>query len=113
ATQVDLMDRYREHAQQYKLLEEQYPLLFKSISAQVAEKKLHPIGGTWVEHDANMPSGEALVSQMVYGQRYFESRFGVRCETGWLPDLFGLTGVLPQLTRGAGECFVWFISFCD
>ncbi|KAK6991897.1 glycoside hydrolase family 38, N-terminal domain-containing protein, partial [Favolaschia claudopus] len=105
ATQLDLMERYEEHqfvcsqAQQYKWLDEQYPSVFKRISARVAAKKFHPIGGAWVEHDANMPSGEALVRQMVYGQRYFESKFGVRCETGWLPDSFGLTGALPQLMR--------------
>ncbi|KAF7337346.1 Glycoside hydrolase family 38 protein [Mycena sanguinolenta] len=108
ATQIDLMERYPEHrfacsqAQQWKWLEQQYPTLFKRISAQVDAKKFHPIGGAWVEHDANMPSGEALVRQMLYGQRYFQSRFGVRCETGWLPDSFGLTGALPQLFRGAG-----------
>lgn len=65
--------------------------------------KFYPIGGAWVEHDANMPSGEALVRQMLYGQRYFESRFGLRCETGWLPDSFGLTGALPQIMRSCGE----------
>ncbi|KAJ7872246.1 glycoside hydrolase family 38 protein [Mycena leptocephala] len=108
STQLDLMERYPEHrfacsqAVQWGWVEEQYPALFKRIAAQVKAKKFHPIGGAWVEHDANMPSGEALVRQMLYGQRYFESRFGVRCETGWLPDSFGLTGALPQLLRGAG-----------
>ncbi|KAJ7798165.1 glycosyl hydrolases family 38 N-terminal domain-containing protein [Mycena olivaceomarginata] len=89
ATQLDLMARYPEHrfacsqAQQFKWLEAQYPALFERIAAQVEAGKFHPIGGAWVEHDANMPSGEALVRQMVYGQRYFEKKFGVRCETGW------------------------------
>lgn len=46
-----------------------------------------------------MPSGEALARQFIFGQRYFESRFGKRCETAWLPDSFGLTGALPQLIR--------------
>lgn len=49
-----------------------------------------------------MPSGEALVRQFVFGQRFFESRFGVRCETAWLPDSFGLTGAYPQIIRSAG-----------
>nr|GAT45299.1 glycoside hydrolase family 38 protein [Mycena chlorophos] len=102
------MERYPEHrfacsqAQQYKWLEQQYPTLFSRISEQVAAKKFYPIGGAWVEHDGNMPSGEAFVRQMVFGQRYFEKKFGVRCETGWLPDSFGLSAALPQLFRGAG-----------
>ena len=29
--------------------------------------------------------------------RYFKSRLGFYCETGWLTDTFGLTGQLPQV----------------
>jgi alpha-mannosidase len=79
-----------------------YPLLFERVKEKVLEGKFHPVGGSWVENDANMPSGEALIRQFVFGQRYFESRFGQRCDTAWLPDSFGLTGALPQLIRGAG-----------
>ncbi|KAA1467023.1 hypothetical protein DENSPDRAFT_876986 [Dentipellis sp. KUC8613] len=108
STQVDLMDRYPEHrftcsqAQQYKWLEQLYPPLFERVKEKVLEGKFHPIGGSWVENDANMPSGEALSRQFIFGQRYFESRFGKRCDTAWLPDSFGLTGALPQLIRLAG-----------
>ncbi|KAI5117584.1 hypothetical protein M0805_004579 [Coniferiporia weirii] len=108
ATQVDLMERYPEHrftcsqAQQYKWLEELYPKLFARVKERVLSGHFHPVGGSWVENDGNMPSGEALVRQMVFGQRYFESRFGIRCETAWLPDSFGLTGAYPQIIRGAG-----------
>lgn len=49
-----------------------------------------------------MPSGEALARQMIFGQRFFQTRFGVRSTTAWLPDSFGLSGSLPQLIRGAG-----------
>ncbi|KAH9942858.1 glycosyl hydrolases family 38 N-terminal domain-containing protein [Amylocystis lapponica] len=105
STQVDLMERYPEHrftcsqAQQYKWLEELYPPLFERVKAKVLDGRFHPVGGSWVENDSNMPSGEALARQFIFGQRYFESRFGMRCETAWLPDSFGLTGALPQLIR--------------
>ncbi|KAH9958156.1 glycoside hydrolase family 38 protein [Russula dissimulans] len=108
STQVDLMDRYPEHrfasssAQQYKWLEQLYPPLFERVRQKVLEGKFYPIGGSWVENDANMPSGEGLARQLIYGQRYFESRFGLRSRVGWLPDSFGLTGALPQILRGAG-----------
>jgi hypothetical protein len=82
-----------------------YPALFERVKEKVLAGSFHPIGGSWVENDANMPSGEALIRQMVFGQRYFESRFGRRCEVAWLPDSFGLTGALPQLIRGTGEFF--------
>ncbi|KAF8309652.1 glycoside hydrolase family 38 protein [Clavulina sp. PMI_390] len=108
-TQVDLMERYPEHrfaassAQQWKWLEQLYPEAFESVKKKVLAGKFHPIGGSWVENDANMPSGESLSRQLIYGQRFFQSRFnGLRCETGWLPDSFGLTGQLPQIMREAG-----------
>ncbi|KAG5338322.1 hypothetical protein C0989_007560 [Termitomyces sp. Mn162] len=79
-----------------------YPPLFQKVTTKVHSGQFQPVGGSWVENDGNMPSGEALIRQFVFGQRYFESRFGKRCETAWLPDSFGLTGALPQLIRGAG-----------
>lgn len=63
--------------------------------------KFHLVGGSWVENDSNMPSGESLSRQMIFGQRFFQSRFGKRCETAWLPDSFGLSGSLPQIIREA------------
>jgi alpha-mannosidase len=65
------MDHYPEHrfvassAQQYKWLEELYPPLFERVREKVLEGKFHPIGGSWVENDANMPSGEALARQLL------------------------------------------------
>lgn len=42
-----------------------------------------------VEMDTNLPSGEALCRQFLYGQRFLESRFGKRSTVFWLPDTFG------------------------
>lgn len=108
SSQCDLMDRYPEHrfacsqAQQYKWLEQYYPYAFGRVKEKVKKGTFQPIGGSWVEHDTNMPSGESLVRQFLYGQRFFESRFGERCKTFWLPDTFGYSGQLPQLCRLAG-----------
>ncbi len=108
SNQCNLMDRYPEHrfavsqAQQYKWLEELYPALYDRVKAKVKKGTFQPIGGSWVEHDTNMPSGESLVRQFLYGQRYFESHFGERCRTFWLPDTFGYSSQLPQLCRLAG-----------
>ncbi|KAF2146780.1 glycoside hydrolase family 38 protein [Aplosporella prunicola CBS 121167] len=108
SNQCDLMDRYPElrfccsQAQQYKWLEQYYPSVFDRVKQKVKEGRFQPIGGSWVEHDTNMPSGESLVRQFVYGQRFFESKFGQRCKTFWLPDTFGYSTQLPQLCRLAG-----------
>ncbi|KAL8835962.1 MAG: hypothetical protein Q9170_003119 [Blastenia crenularia] len=119
SNQCDLMDRYPEHrftcsqAQQYKWLETLYPKLYDRVKSKVKEGKFQPVGGSWVEHDTNLPSGESLVRQFLYGQRYFESRFGERCKTFWLPDTFGYSSQLPQLCRlaGMGRFFTQKISW--
>lgn len=108
SNQIDLIDRYPElrfccsQAQQYKWLEQYYPGVFDKVKKKVKEGTFQPIGGSWVEHDTNLPSGESLVRQFLYGQRYFESKFGQRCKTFWLPDTFGYSTQLPQICRLAG-----------
>lgn len=108
SSQCELIERYPElrfvctQAQQYKWLEELYPSTFDRVKKKVKEGSFQPIGGSWVEHDTNLPSGESLIRQFLYGQRYFESRFGERCRTFWLPDTFGYSTQLPQICRLAG-----------
>jgi alpha-mannosidase len=108
SNQCDLMDRYPEHrfavsqAQQYKWLKQYYPYVFDRVKEKVKKGTFQPVGGSWVEHDTNMPSGESLIRQFIYGQRFFESNFGERCKTFWLPDTFGYSSQIPQLCRLAG-----------
>ncbi|ORY26759.1 glycoside hydrolase family 38 protein [Naematelia encephala] len=113
STQVDLMDRYPEFvfgatsAQQYKWLEELYPDVFERVRDKVHENKWEIIGGTWLEMDGNMPSGESFCRQFLLGQKYFLSRFGKRADIFVLPDTFGYSAQLPQLARSSG-CHAFF-----
>jgi len=108
STQVDLIQRYPEYrfiastAQQYKWLEELYPQLFSKVRREVENGKFFVTGGSWVENDTNMPSGEALCRQFLYGQRYFKSRFGKYTDIFWLPDSFGYASQIPQICRQSG-----------
>ena len=60
------------------------------------------MGGSWVEPDCNLPSGESLVRQFLYGQRWFERELGRRHREFWSPDAFGYAGQLPQILRACG-----------
>lgn len=108
STALRYMEEYPEYrfacsqAQQYAWIEERDPELWARLRAQVEAGRFVPVGGTWVEPDLNLTSGESLVRQLLHGQRWFESRFGIRCTEFWAPDAFGYTGQLPQLMRGAG-----------
>jgi alpha-mannosidase len=89
-------------AQVYAWLEEEDPALLEGVRTRVREGRWEPLGGMWVEPDLNMPTGESLARQLLYGQRFFERVFGARHTVAWLPDCFGFTGALPQLLKGAG-----------
>ncbi|WP_159592586.1 alpha-mannosidase [Chelativorans xinjiangense] len=107
-TMVGLMDRNPEFrfnqstAQLYAFLEEDDPHLFARIKEKAAAGQWEPNGAMWVEPDTNMPTGESLVRQLLYGQLYFERTFGRRHTVCWLPDCFGFSPALPQLLRQAG-----------
>ncbi|MEY2754082.1 MAG: hypothetical protein RJB65_440 [Actinomycetota bacterium] len=113
ASATRMMDTYPEYrfvcsqAVQYQWMEDRYPALFERIRERVASGQWQPVGGMWVEADMNLPSGESIVRQLVHGQRYFESRFGVRCAEVWIPDVFGYPASMPQIYRAGGcERFV-------
>jgi alpha-mannosidase len=89
-------------AQQYAWIRHRDPALWARLRAAVAAGGFVPAGGTWVEPDCNIPSGESLVRQFLHGQRFFERELGRRAEVFWNPDVFGYNGQLPQLMRGAG-----------
>lgn len=102
------MDRYPEYvfacpqAVQYATIKERNPDLYRRIKEKFATGQWVPVGGTWVEPDCNLPSGESLCRQFLFGQRFFQEEFGVRCREFWNPDVFGYNGQLPQILRQAG-----------
>uniref|UniRef100_A0A8C3JWG3 alpha-mannosidase n=1 Tax=Calidris pygmaea TaxID=425635 RepID=A0A8C3JWG3_9CHAR len=89
-------------AQQFEWVRSWYPGLYAQIQDFVAKGRFIPVGGTWVEMDGNLPSGESMVRQFLQGQRFFQEQFGQICSEFWLPDTFGYSAQLPQLMRGCG-----------
>ncbi|NXE46124.1 MA2C1 mannosidase, partial [Casuarius casuarius] len=89
-------------AQQFEWVRCWYPGLYAQIQDYVAKGRFIPVGGTWVEMDGNLPSGESMVRQFLQGQRFFQQQFGRICSEFWLPDTFGYSAQLPQLMRGCG-----------
>lgn len=86
----------------YDAIEKESPELFARIARKIKEGTWVPVGGMWVEPDANMPDGEALARQLLYGKRYFLDKFGVDVKVGWNPDTFGHNWQMPQILRRAG-----------
>jgi alpha-mannosidase len=86
----------------YEAIEKIQPELFEEIKKRVNDGRWEIVGGSWVEFDSNMPSGESLARQFLYGQRYFREKFGFYVEVGWLPDSFGFAWTLPQIMAKSG-----------
>ncbi|PZV10438.1 MAG: alpha-mannosidase, partial [Leptolyngbya sp.] len=83
-------------------LEEHQPDLFATIQQAVKAGRWAIDAGLWVEPDLNLPGGEAIARQILYGQTYCLEKFGAVSAIAWLPDTFGFTWQLPQLLTQGG-----------
>jgi len=97
-------DFYFSHGQalSYWWMEQEDPALFESIQKAVRNDRWEMIGGTWTEGEVNMPSGEALARQFLYGKRYFKEKFGVEVKTAWMPEVKSHSWSLPQILKKSG-----------
>ncbi|SCV05368.1 LANO_0H05952g1_1 [Lachancea nothofagi CBS 11611] len=108
-SQCTLMDKYPEYqfvasqAQQFKWLLKEHRNFFKDVLIpKIQQSQFFPIGGSWVENDTNIPSGESLCRQFFLGQRFFLKHFGKKSDVFWLPDTFGYSSQIPQIARISG-----------
>ncbi|MDR0896570.1 MAG: alpha-mannosidase [Oscillospiraceae bacterium] len=108
ATVLQMMHRYPAYRfmspqpQLYAYLKEDHPALYEQVKRRIKEGRWEVEGGMWVEADTNLPSGESLVRQFLYGTRFFEREFGKTCRVLWLPDVFGYSAALPQIMKKSG-----------
>ncbi len=108
ANQLDLLERYPDYIysasqpQLYKWMKEQHPGLYKRIKNMIEGGRLEPVGGMWVEPDCNVPSGESMVRQFLYGKRFFRQEFNKDMKVHFVPDAFGFNGALPQIMKKSG-----------
>ncbi len=105
---ADLLRKYPEYiftrssGAVYKWIEQTDPELFRAIVGFVEEGRWNIVNGWWVQPDCNIPCGESLVRQGLYGQLYFKERFGKTAAVGFNVDTFGHCGSLPQILTGCG-----------
>ncbi len=86
----------------YEWIENNRPELFRQIKASYKAGTWEVLGGMWVEPEVNLVSGESLVRQLLYGQKYIKEKFGKITEVAWLPDSFGFCLQLPQIFKESG-----------
>ena len=106
--QLSLMEEYPDYRfllcepPILEYLKQWYPQVFDRVKAGVREGKFYPDGAVWVESDTNIPSGESLIRQTVWGKRWYRRELDTDSRMAWMPDTFGFSAALPQILKKCG-----------
>ena len=88
-----------EGSYRYELMEEYYPELFDKMKDYIAKGRWNVCGSAFENGDTNIPSPEALFRNILFGNSYFDEKFGKRSVDIYLPDCFGFGWALPAIER--------------
>lgn len=108
STVLNLMKRFPDYLflqtqpQLYDYIKEDYPEIYEKMKVKIKEGQWEAAGAMWLEADCNIPSGESLVRQILYGKEFFQKEFGTDSKYLWLPDVFGYSWALPQILVKSG-----------
>lgn len=89
-------------SQFYEWVAQNDPAMLAEIKKRVEEGRWDLVNGWWVEPDVNIPNGESLARQGLYGQEALQKYFGKTAKVGYNPDSFGHQGNLPQILKLEG-----------
>ena len=109
ANQISNLKKYPDYvfgasqAQLFAWMKELYPEIYQDIKRFVDEGRIELQGAMWTENDCNIPSGESIIRQFLYGEEFFQNEFSKSSKVVWLPDVFGYPASLPQIFRGCGK----------
>ncbi len=93
-----------EGSYRYELMEEYYPELFEELKKYIAQGRWNVTGSAYENGDVNCPSPEALFRNILFGNSYFDEKFGKRSLDIYLPDCFGFGWALPSIAHHANLC---------
>ncbi len=108
STQLALMEEYPEYRfllcepALLDMLRERDENVWERVKMAFQNGQIDPEGAFYVECDTNLPAGESLIRQLMYGKQWFREQFGVESQVAWQPDTFGYSAVLPQIFRQLG-----------
>lgn len=108
STALNLIERYPQLIYMsgqpvlYKFIKEDYPAIYEKIKDKIKKGIWEAEGAMWLEADTNLPSGESLIRQIMFGKRFFMEEFGVDSVIFWAPDIFGFNASLPQILKKTG-----------
>ena len=104
----DYIDKYPHYvfnwtgSNRYRLMKEYFPDDYARMTKYVAAGRWFPAGSSVEEGDVNLPSAEAIIRQVLYGNAYYRKDFGKASNEYMIPDCFGFPASLPAILAHAG-----------
>ncbi len=104
----DLIEKYPgyrfnfEGAYRYEIIEKFYPKAFDIVKDYIDKDRWCVSGTAYENGDTNIPSPEALIRNILLGDKYFKSKFGKSSKDLFLPDCFGFGWALPSIANHCG-----------
>lgn len=89
-------------AKRYEFMKDYYPEDYKRVKQYVRQGRWVVTGSGWDECDANVPTPESIIRQILYSNRFFKREFGVVSNNYMVPDVFGFPASLPSSLAHAG-----------
>ncbi len=86
----------------YRMMKEYYPEKYEKLKQYIAAGKWYVSGSSVDEGDANVPSAEAVIRQVLYGNQFFRREFGKESVDFMLPDCFGFPASMPSIWAHCG-----------
>jgi alpha-mannosidase len=91
----------------FDFVRRRYPELFSELQDAVKTGRFELAGGSWVEPDVHLISGESWARQRLYGQWFYQKYFNKMATIEWIPDSFGFTHCLPQILAKSNAKRFW------
>ncbi len=86
----------------YEMMKEYYPEHYEQLKKYIAQGRWFVSGSSVDEGDVNVPSAEAVIRQVLYGNQYFRREFGKESVDFMLPDCFGFPASMPSIWAHCG-----------
>lgn len=108
SNQLGLMEEYPEYRfllcepALLEMLREQDAECWQRVRQAAQEGRIFAEGAFYVECDTNIPSGESLIRQLLFGKRWYRENMDTESRVAWQPDTFGFSAALPQILRKMG-----------
>src|ERR1700728_343750 len=89
-------------ANRYRMMKEYYPQDYAKVKKYVDSGRWYPAGSSMEEGDVNAPSAEAILREILYGDKWFQHEFGKSSAESMLPDWLRFPASLACFPAHAG-----------